>query len=273
MMPNDGLERHIAQGLASMAGTGTPDYLDDVLRRSVRTRQRRAWLPFQRSVFPDRAPHERAGSTTGRFQHMTFLKYAAVATIAVAVGLGVAPYLSSPSPYLSAGPSPSVAASVVPSPDPALASAWVTGTITLASTCTDATMTVEKDVGLHYRGFRCEPQTWTTSDPRLTGTAVSTWNTNVYFAGGDGITVNAGTYDVRNDGGGWLCHYADALGHGMGGVTGGTSDNDETVTCLGSGGYEGLTAIIANDWTTDPVSLKGLIFPGEAPPIPDHAPG
>ncbi len=263
MSANDGLERHLAEGMAGLARTGAPDYLDDVLRRSVRTRQRRAWLPFQRSVFPARAPHERTGSTTGRFQLMTNLKFAAIATIAVAIGLGVAPYLGSPSPNLSAGPSPS--ASPAASPFPAVAPAWVTGTITLAPTCADASTTTEPGVR-HEVGYQCEAQTWTLSDPRLTGAATTTWNADVYRVDGAEVTVSAGTYDLRNDGGGWLCHYASDLAHGSGLFT--NADNDETVTCLGNGGYEGLTAILVNDWTKDPVTVTGLIFPGEVPPVP-----
>jgi hypothetical protein len=265
MSTNSGLERHLAEGMANVAATGAPDYLDDVLRRSVRTRQRRAWLPFQRSVFPARAPHERTGSTTGRFQLMTMFKYAAVAAIAVAVGLGIAPRLDSSGPFQAAGPSPSVVPSVVPSPDPAMAPAWVTGTITTAPTCTDANISIDAGVE-HQRGYRCEPQTWTTSDPRLTSTATSTWNADVYHVDGADISVGAGTYDVRNDGGGWLCHYADTLSHGSGLLA--SADNDETVTCVGNGGYEGLTAILVNDWTKDPVTITGLIFPGEVPPVP-----
>ena len=45
-------------------------------------------------------------------------------------------------------------------------------------------------------------------------------------------------------------------------------DNDDLVTCVGNGGYEGLTAILVNDWTKTPVSINGLIFAGEVPPIP-----
>ncbi len=50
------------------------------------------------------------------------------------------------------------------------------------------------------------------------------------------------------------------------------ADNDETLTCVGDGAYDGLTAILFLDWTNtprSPVPLAGLIFSGEAPPLPE----
>jgi hypothetical protein len=43
MIPLDPLERQISQGLDDLAGTNLPTYLDDILRRSDRMRQRPAW--------------------------------------------------------------------------------------------------------------------------------------------------------------------------------------------------------------------------------------
>ena len=163
-----------------------------------------------------------------------------------------------------------VAAGVVAaqSPEPAadpMAPAWVTGSITLAPTCADPTIRVEGGV-TEERGYRCEPQTWTLSDPRLSGTAASTWNADVYRLAGATVSVRSGAYDVQNEAGGWRCTFADDLAHGSGLFA--ASVNAETVTCAGSGSYEGLTAILAIDTTTTPFPVIGIIMAGEAPPIP-----
>ena len=148
---------------------------------------------------------------------------------------------------------------------PAAAAAWVTGTIVLAPTCTDAT-TTSATVVEHQTGYRCAPQTWTTSDPRLTGTATESWDADVYQAEGASISVAAGHYDLHNEAGSWRCGYVADLSHGSGLLT--SPDADQVNTCTGSGGYEGLGAVLLLDWTTSPVSVKGLIFPGVVPPGP-----
>jgi hypothetical protein len=204
------------------------------------------------------------GNGQGRSRTMfNAVKVAAMVAIISVGGLVAARVVVGPGPGIGApaaeAPSPS------PSPDLAMVPTWVTGELALAPTCADATITTEPGVR-HEVGYRCEGQTWTLSDPRLTGTATSTWNADVYRVEGAEVTVSAGTYDLRNDGGSWLCHYAADLAHGSGLFT--NADNDETVACIGSGGYEGLTAILVNDWTKDPVTITGLIFPGEAPPVP-----
>lgn len=264
MTRSDNLERHLAEGLTALASTRTPDYLDDVLRRSVRTRQRRAWLPLQPSVFPVRARHERTGSTNWRFLHMTpMLRYAAVATIALALGVGLAPIIGSPAPNQAADPSPSV--SPAPSSDPAMAPAWVTGTLKLAPGCTGPTTTSTGGVW-RDRGTRCEGQVVTMSDPRLSATSVAEWNQDTHHAAvadGGAFIVQAGTYDLQNAGGSWFCRYT-ALAKGVAS----TGSEAETSTCVGSGSYAGLSAMLVMDWTKSPVTISGAIFPGEFPPAP-----
>ena len=48
-------------------------------------------------------------------------------------------------------------------------------------------------------------------------------------------------------------------------------DNGPTITCAGDGANEGLSAILMLDWTNGPptIPLTGLVFTGEAPPLPD----
>ena len=263
MTPNDGLERHLAEGLANLAGTGNANYLDDVLGRSVRTRQRRAW-PFQRSVFPAHAPQEHAGRPTWRFQDMNIvLRYGVIAALALTLGVGLAPIIGSHGQNVTA-PSPSP--SPRPTADPASAPALVSGTLVLASSCTPFTTTFDNGVE-HDRGARCEPQTWTTTDARLSGSAVATWNQDVYGAAGTNrIIVSNGVYDIHNDGGSWRC-VADAsfLPYSDSATAG---PEAERSVCVGAGDYTGLSAVVVLDWMKDPVSLSGAIFPGQIPPLP-----
>ena len=153
----------------------------------------------------------------------------------------------------------------------AVAPAWVTGTLTLGSSCSGPTASApEPDVKPEREHHRCSTQTWITSDPRLSGTSTSTWDADVYVLDEAIISVTAGTYELQNESGGWLCHYRDGLAYGMGRWA--TGANEETVTCAGDGAYDGLTAIVFLDWSNSPpssVPLAGLIFPGEAPPLPE----
>lgn len=144
--------------------------------------------------------------------------------------------------------------------------AWVTGTVTLAR-CSGMTSISQDDVQ-HERGYVCGPQTWATSDPRLTGSATLTWNADVYESAEGTISLSAGTYDVRSDSGGWLCHYTDGVAHGSGMFS--VMDSEPTLTCAGDGANEGLSAMLMLDWTSGPpnLPLTGLIFAGDAPPLP-----
>ena len=72
-----------------------------------------------------------------------------------------------------------------------MAPTWVASTLTLAPDCADAVRTT-KPCGRHEVGYRYDLQTWTLSDLRLRTE----------------VTVSAGMYDLRNDAGGRLCHYA-----------------------------------------------------------------
>lgn len=120
MTPDEILERRLKASMAGVALSGSPDYLDSILSRSRRTRQRPARFLWQRSVFPAGAPLESAGWLDGRHHMTPMLRIAAVAALAVAVGTGVIG-LRSATNVSTPGPSPSVIASPAPSHDGALA--------------------------------------------------------------------------------------------------------------------------------------------------------
>ena len=48
MTLNDGFERTVSDWLDEQAGHGMPGYLDEVLARTTRTRQRPAWSSLER---------------------------------------------------------------------------------------------------------------------------------------------------------------------------------------------------------------------------------
>ena len=86
-MTDDRLERALSDAIADLAGTGSPDYLDDILERTSRTRQRPWW------TFP------------GRYTIMapTF-KFAVTAGLAFVLGLGLSPLIMSSGEGGLAGP-------------------------------------------------------------------------------------------------------------------------------------------------------------------------
>lgn len=143
---------------------------------------------------------------------------------------------------------------------------WVTGTESLPAPCEDATSSTDDGVVMRQRGWHCD-STWETSDPRLTGDVSAWWNADVYRRNdGEYTTLAAGTYDLRNDGGGWHCEYADALKRApdeSGGL------NDRTATCIGGDGYDGLAAVLFFRWAGDSTSIEGLVFGGDVPPLPE----
>ena len=74
-MTDDRLERALSDAIADLAGTGSPDYLDDILERTSRTRQRPWW------TFP------------ARYTTMATLKFATAASLAFVLGVTVSPLI------------------------------------------------------------------------------------------------------------------------------------------------------------------------------------
>ena len=102
-------------------------------------------------------------------------------------------------------------------------------------------------------------ETWEASDPRLSGESTYTGNWQVYEE--PGFEVQAALWELANDAGRWV-------GTGTGYFVGETVNGD-TAILKGEGGYEGLTAYLVFDFTTEPGTFQGLIFPGEMPTFPE----
>ncbi len=146
----------------------------------------------------------------------------------------------------------------------AVAPTWITGNVAYAPSCKSPSLEVG-GVVRHDWGYECSPQRWTSSDPRLTGEVSYRWNEDVYNTDEGFISVNTAAAYMRNDDGGWACSSSNLLeGSGLhpDTVTG------ETLTCVGEGGYEGLSALLVLD--EGPAHpLVGLIFAGGFPPLPE----
>jgi hypothetical protein len=148
----------------------------------------------------------------------------------------------------------------------AIAPTWVTGSMQhVESSCSETGSS--NDGGFNRHSYECT-FTWTSSDPRLTGDVSRPWNEDTYQTDEGPISVGMDASFLRNEGGDWACS--------TGYLVKGSSPNEEaltdgsTYTCVGSGGYEGLSAVLVSE----PVEgfsdeFSGLIFSGDLPPVPE----
>ncbi len=120
--------------------------------------------------------------------------------------------------------------------------------------------TMHEDATLHVHE-------WTSSDPRLAGTATYTGTWHLYNPPAedcDDPTVNASAvYEIVNDDGGWRCAGFRAPIPGPDGAT-----NVHTLAFRGTGGYEGLSAYVLIDWSASPYAYSALITPNAVPIVP-----
>jgi len=143
---------------------------------------------------------------------------------------------------------------------------WITGTVVYGM-CASPLLTTED--GVTREQYRCGPQTWTSSDDRLGGSATIMWNADLYEVDGQTYSLSAQVWEVRDDSGGWLCRNPEGLNRGSGKHPTAVQGT-EKLTCVGNGAHDGLTAVLVADWTTK--TIEGLIIPGEGPPLPDVSP-
>jgi len=108
---------------------------------------------------------------------------------------------------------------------------------------------------------------WTSSDPRLTGTATYTGSWHIYNPPAedcDDPEAEAGAvYEIVNDGGSWRCAGFRAPIPGPSGAT-----NVHTLAFRGTGGYEGLSAYVLVDWSSSPYAFGAVITPNAVPIVP-----
>jgi hypothetical protein len=161
-------------------------------------------------------------------------------------------------------------ASASPAPNEAVAATWVTGDIQpIDGTCTSRDN--GSDGGVARSAYTCL-QTSTSSDRRLTGDVTKSWNEDTYQTDEGPISVGVDALYLRNDDGGWSCSH----GYVAKGSTPGTEPlTKSTFTCIGEGGYEGLTAVLVSEQVAGAYSggFTGLIFPGDVPAVPEAPAG
>jgi len=147
-----------------------------------------------------------------------------------------------------------------------VAPTWVTGTIQpVDGTCSRRDNGSDSAVG--RSAWTCT-QTSTSSDPRLTGTVTKSWNEDTYQTDEGPISVGVDALYLRNDDGGWSCSH----GYVAKGTTPATEPlTKSTFTCIGEGGYEGLTAVLVSEQVAGAYDgeFAGLIFPGNLPAVPE----
>lgn len=236
--------------LAEVPISRAPDRLRaDITTTTSRRRQRPPWLTSLKEPPMRYRSQLVAGSPTLRLA----VVLAATSALTLAIGGAV---------IAGASPSPSAV------PVPTVAPAWVTGTIQPVDGSCDR-VDAKVDVGVRHSAYRCT-DIWTASDPRLTGDASRPWNEDTYQTDGGEVSVGIEASHLQNEGGGWACWSA----YVQQGATPAHGYMEGEFTCQGSGGYEGLTAVLATTPKTgsDVLEFVGLIFAGDLPVVPEAPP-
>ena len=202
-----------------------------------------------------------------------------VAVVGINLGPGLNTISSEASPSSSPPPSPTASSSVAPS-EPTAPQQPVEFTGTLACgppvrSATQETLDVGDDgmVVVRDRGGAWQ-QTVRMTDPRLEGAIHATYEADVYRAAGadaDGPAVTAFTWRITNDGGTWETR-GNAATFPDGSPIGDSSGFYAPMRVfVGSGGYEGLVAILEVTGERDEgcvADVHGVIFEGAPLPEP-----
>jgi hypothetical protein len=148
----------------------------------------------------------------------------------------------------------------------AIAPTWVSGSMQhVEDSCSETGFS--NDGGFSRHSYECT-FTWISSDPRLTGDVSKRWNEDTYETDDGPISVGTDASFLRNEAGDWAC----STGYLVKGSSPYQEDlsGSRTHTCVGSGGYEGLSAVLVSkpaEGFSD--EFVGLIFSGDFPPVPD----
>jgi hypothetical protein len=238
------LERQLAETPTSRA----PDRLRaDIVTATSRQRQRPPWLTSLKEPPMRFRSKVVAGSPA--------LRLAAVLAVTMALLLAVAGAV-----IAGASPQPSVVPAATAAPT------WVTGHVAPAPSCTFAKVVVVDGVVRDW-GTECAPQRWTASDPRLTGTVSRRWNRDGYQTDAGMYAFGTGAADLQNDGGSWACSTIGLENWGDEALTEGSAD--VSFTCVGDGGYAGLSAmLVLTDVGGNAEDFVGLLVAGDFPPVP-----
>lgn len=159
-------------------------------------------------------------------------------------------------------------ATVEPSPaiTPAPTPAAVTGALEFVGPESESAIADQGDAVTHDEAT-LHVHEWTSSDPRLSGTASYTGTWHLYNPPAedcDDPDAEAGAaYEIVTDDGSWRCGGFRAPIPGPDGA-----ENVHTLVFRGAGGYEGLSAYVLIDWSTSPYTFSALITPNSVPIVP-----
>ena len=190
-MSDERLERALSDAIADMVGTSAPDYLDDILERTSRTRQR-PWWTFPRRYLP---------------MTPTF-KFAAAAGLAFVLGIGLAPTLL---PAVGEVTTPPAAESPSPSPTAALAAipadsepSFFTGSAPTGRNVEPGTI-VFGPTKIVQRGAAYAIDALTSTDPRFSGSRLYRFDSEQYGASSGSLegTIATVVDTITNDEGSW----------------------------------------------------------------------
>lgn len=136
----------------------------------------------------------------------------------------------------------------------------VSGTVTF--TVSEGTHTQDADGVSSHSRHGTFTETLTSSDPRVSGEFVGSWNMDHWSQQAGEALTQWGTARLTNAGGTWTGPYSGIY----------TSETGDMITrwCQGSGGYKGLTFymwLVVPRATVDsgPAHWQGLVFPGNPP--------
>jgi hypothetical protein len=245
--PETRLERTVADLLAGIAPSHPPvDLIPETERALDETRRWPRWLAILKEPPMRHASRVVVGSPTARVAAL------AAATLLLAV-LGVGALVAG-----AQSPSPP------PPEDVAGQPAWVTGTVSGGTLAGTPEVKVEEGVTrsypYHWRDMRL-----TTSDSRLSGTLHTIYNQDVYSGAAGDVSqflVGAGAYRIENEAGSWE---GPSIFLNLG--SSGTATVSDNSVVVGSGAYEGLSAFLVFEFSSNPGTVVGAIFPGEMPPV------
>jgi hypothetical protein len=144
--------------------------------------------------------------------------------------------------------------------------AAATGTLEFVSPDTEAALGEGEGEATHEEQLEHVHQ-WTSTDPRLEGTATYTGSWHLYDPPtedcGDPEMDPGAIYEVVNEGGGWQCSGIRVPIPGPDGAA-----NVHSLVLTGTGGYEGLYAYIIVDWSSSPFTYSALITEDAIPIVP-----
>lgn len=146
----------------------------------------------------------------------------------------------------------------------AVAPTWVTGAIQpVDGSCSSGDSSSTGGVSRWH--YECAT-TWTSSDPRLTGDVLEPWIEDTFQTDEGHASVGIDASYLQTDVGDWVCSFV----YVTKGSTPTEPTSDMTLTCTGSGEYEGLTAVLVATPTEGfAAEFAGLIFAGDLPPVPE----